>query len=272
MKRILSILVLSLFFLSYNLSDAQSNAMFQPVKLIDMHTAGALQKGSYNLDFKFFADGGISSAVGVGITNRFSIGIAYELMRVIGLNPIKGQAFPGGMIKYRLMEESYYLPGFALGFDSQGSGIFFRRSDGDYYPRFYFKSKGFFGSLSKSYLFLGQPLGLHYEINYSTVDNQASSESATSTGDPTNRIINMGFGLDKSINEELSIMSEYDFALDDNHRRNPLKGYLNACLRWSIVSNFAIELDFKDIFENKVFEGENQPMNREVRIVYVDKF
>jgi hypothetical protein len=245
---------------------------FQPVKLIDMPTAGSLQKGAYGLDFKFFSEGGISSAVSVGLTNRFSFGLAYELMRVIGQMPIKGQAFPGGMVKYRIMEESYYLPGLALGFDSQGSGVAYRRSDSTLFPRFYFKSKGFFAAASKSYLFIGQPLGLHCEINYSVIDNQAASEGKTPAGDPSNRSLNLGLGLDKSINEELSIMAEYDFALDDNHRTDPLKGYLNACVRWSIVKNFAIELDFKDILEEKRIGSEYQDMAREMRIVYADKF
>jgi len=267
---ILSILLVSL--IAANIAAEQSGAMFQPVKLIDMPTAGSLPKGTYSLDFKFFSEGGLSSAVSVGITNRFSFGIAYELMRVIGQMPIKGQPYPGGMIKYRIMEESYYLPGIALGFDSQGAGISYRRADSTLYPRFYFKSKGFFAAASKSYLFLGQPLGLHYEINYSAVDNQASSEGRTASGDPSNRSVNMGFGLDKSINDELSVMAEYDFALDDNHRNDPLKGYLNACVRWSIVKTFSIELDFKDIFEQKKIEGAPQDMLREMRIVYIDKF
>jgi hypothetical protein len=261
----------ALFILLLSALAAAEQAPFQPVKLIDMPTAGALLKAQYSLDFKFFADGGLSTAVGVGITNRFSIGVAYELMRIIGQRGIRGQAFPGGFVKYRLMEESYYLPGLALGFDSQGSGVFYRKSDGDYYPRFYFKSKGFFAALSKSYLFLGQPLGLHYEINYSAVDNQAESEGHNAEGG-SNRSVNMGLGLDKSFNDELSTMVEYDLALDDNHTHNPFKGYLNACVRWSIVKNFAIELDFKDILENKVIAGATQDMNREVRIVYIDKF
>jgi hypothetical protein len=251
-------------------SFAQGSSPYQPQRLIDLPTAGTLNKGNYSLDFKFFSEGGVATLVGVGLTDRFSIGIGYELMRVIGNHAVRGQSFPGGMLKYRIMEESYYLPGLALGFESQGSGDFYKQ--GDLFPRFYFKSKGFFAGLCKSYLFLGQPLGFHAEVNYSAVDNQAESEAPPADGGPSNRCLNGGIGLDKSINQELSILAEYDLALDDNHTRNPLRGYLNAAVRWSIVRNLAIELGFKDILENKVIGDETQDMLREVRIVYIDRF
>jgi hypothetical protein len=271
MKRTIPSLFAAMFLLCAVLTASAGTAPFQPVKLIDLPTAGALPRGSYSLDLKFFSEGSISSALGVGITNRLSIGIAYELMRVIGQSALKAQSFPGGMIKYRMMEESYYLPGLAMGFDSEGAGRFYQKRDGAYFPRFYFKSKGAFAALSKSYLLLGQPMGLHYEVNYSFVDNEAESEGADTSG-VSNRSVDMGVGIDKSINDEISIMAEYDLALDDNHSHNPLKGYLHAGLRWSIVKNLALELDFKDILENKVLQGERQSMSREVRIVYRDNF
>jgi len=240
----------------------------QPRKLIDCHTAGSLPRGYYDLGFGFFGDGGLNSSVNVGLTNRLSIGIAYELMGLIGQGSISGQSFPGGFFKYRLVEESYSLPAIAFGFDSQGSGLFYKRSpNGDFYPRFYYKSKGFFASISKSYLFIGQPLGFHVEGNYSVVDNQARSEEH-------NRHPNFTGGMDLTLNDEISLMTEYNFALDDNNTRDPLEGYWNAGLRWSIVKNFVAELDFIDIMENKkIIPPEiNQKMSREVRIVYIDRF
>jgi hypothetical protein len=234
------------------LSNAQSGTQIQPRKLIDCHTAGALPKGYFDIDFKFFSEGGINSSIGVGLTNRLSLGISYQIMRLIGQRSIKVQSFPGGLFKYRLMEESYYLPGLALGFDSQGSGEF-HKEDG-LKPRFYYKSKGFFAAISKSYLFLSQPLGFHVECNYSIVDNQADAEEA-------NRSVNLGVGLDKSLNEELSIMCEYDFALDDNYDQNLLKGYLNACFRWA-----------KRLYNPATGNSIPQDMSREVRIVYIDNF
>jgi hypothetical protein len=235
----------------------------QPRKLIDCHTAGALPKSHYDFDFRFFGRGGIATGIGVGLTDRFSLGISYQVMRLMGQDKVRFQSFPGGLAKYRLIEESYYLPGLALGFDSQGGGEFY--TEGEYYPRFYFKSKGFFGALSKSYLLAGHPLGFHAECSYSIVDNQAESETE-------NRNMNVGVGMDLCLNEELSVLAEYDAALDDNDTRDIRYGYLNAAVRWAIFRSFIVELDFKDILENKELAGEYQKTARTVRIVYVGRF
>jgi hypothetical protein len=239
--------------------------------LIETHTAGAIPKGHFDLDFKFFEEGGIGAGVGVGITDRLNIGIAYQIMRLIGQERVGWQPFPGGQVKYRLVEESYYFPAIALGFDSQGSGPFYHH---DSLPdRFYFKSKGFFGAVSKGYLFLGIPFGLHGELNYSAVENQVEGER-----DSPNNALNFALGLDLSLNEEISGMVEYDAAIDDNYTNNPLKGYLNACFRWAVVKGFVLEIDFKDILEHKAAHTLNGGpwgtggMVREARIVYLEKF
>lgn len=254
---------------------AQDDAKILPRKTIDAHTAGTLSRGYFDIDFKFFNDGGVSIGTQVGLTKRLNIGISYLVMRLIGNKSIKGQSYPGGLIKYRLMEESYYLPGLAIGFDSQGSGDYY--TENSMKGRFYFKSKGIFGVLSKSYLLLGQPLGFHIGCNYSAVDNQATSESKTDYH-ISNKIVNFSLGLDKSFNEELSILCEYDLALDDNYTRNVLKGYLNAAVRWALIETFVIEIDFKDILGHKRIYDEAtdsykyQNMSRELRIIYINNF
>ena len=257
---------------------AETGTEIQPRKLIDCHTAGSLPRGYVDLDLKFFNEGGIRTAVNVGLTNRLSIGIAYQAMHVIGTRDIIGQTYPGGLIKYRLMEESYYLPALALGFDSQGSGDF--EKFGETAGRFYFKSKGAFVAISKSYLLLGYPLGLHFECNYSAVDNNQAESEKESDLHPSNKFMNMAVGIDKSINEELSLMAEYDAALDDNYSHNLLDGYLNIGVRWAIIETFIIELDLKDLLENKraypspidEYVYAEPGTSREVRVVYIKKF
>jgi hypothetical protein len=193
-------------------------------------------------------------------------------MGAIGGGKIRVQNVPGVLVKYRLIEESYYLPGFAAGFESQGSGDYYKKDDEANYPRFQFKSKGFYGAVSKSYLFLGQPLGFHALVNYSTVDNQAEAETATIDGKPSNRIVNFSLGVDKSLNEELSILAEYDWALDDNHSRSINEGYLNAAIRWVIFPSFTLEVAAKDILINKELPFSTDAVLREVRIFYTSKF
>ena len=70
--------------------------------------------------------------------------------------------------------------------------------------RFQNKSVGAYAAVSKNYEFLGL-LGLHGGINY-------SFETGDGDKDP-----NFFVGVDKSINPELTLMAEYDFALNDNY-------------------------------------------------------
>ncbi|OGS37240.1 MAG: hypothetical protein A2293_16740 [Elusimicrobia bacterium RIFOXYB2_FULL_49_7] len=265
-------LMVLIFLLTSTLFSSENTGIHvQPRKLINCLTAGSLPKGHYDVNFNFSQGGSLNSAIDVGLTNRLSLGIAYQVMGLIGQDDIRGQSFPGGFLKYRLIEESYSFPAFALGFESQGSGYFFKKSMSEYYfPRFYYKSKGLFASLSKSYLLIGMPLGFHLEGNYSFIDNQADSELK-------NRHPDVSCGMDIGINDEISLLIEYDAALDDNNTRNPLKGYLNTGLRWFIVSSLVIEIDLIDLLENKDMIDEfgnkhAQEMSREVRISYIDRF
>lgn len=252
--------------------NAASSVALQPIRLVDQPTAGAYAKGQYGLGFNFFDKVGIAYSFGLGITDRFSIGIGHQLMGVIGSGKILVQNIPGVLVKYRLIEETYYLPGFAAGFESQGSGDYYKKDDEVNYPRFQFKSKGFYGSISKSYLFLGQPLGFHALVNYSTVDNQAEGEDATVDNKPSNRMVNFSLGIDKSFNEELSVLAEYDLALDDNHSRSINEGYLNAAVRWMIFPSFTLEVALKDILVNKELPFSTDAALREIRIFYTNKF
>jgi hypothetical protein len=252
--------------------------MVQPRKLIDCHTAGLLPKGYFDLDLRLFTEGGIITSAGVGLTDRLNIGVAYGAERLIGQRKAKGYPWPGALIKYRIMEESYVFPALAMGFDSQGYGAYDHN-------RFYFKSKGAFVVLSKNFLLIGHPLGLHGGVNYSVMDSQREnfiSELDTLPVVDKNNYLNGYIGLDKSINEEIAVVVEYDLALDDNLTHNVLYGYLNAGIRYQFDEFLYLELDFKDILgQKRVFSGVdifddpeflNRPCTRELRIVFLQSF
>jgi hypothetical protein len=265
MKRLFLPLFCTAVLASTVLAD-QTGTQIQPRKLIDAHTAGSLPKGYYDVGFGFFSGGGLNTAINVGLTNRLSIGIAYQVMGLIGQDEVRGQSFPGGFFKYRLMEESYSLPAIAFGFDSQGGGPFYKKSmSEEFFPRFYYKSKGLFAAISKSYLFIGQPFGIHLESNYSVVDNQAESEE-------DNRYPNFTLGFDQTINDELSLVTEYNLGLDDNNDRDIRDGLWNAGIKWSLIKTLVIEIDFIDMLSHKKIFDISQDMSREVRITYIDRF
>jgi len=45
--------------------------------LVDMPTAGNLERGSYGMSLRMFSNGGLLGGVNVGISPRFSFGLSY---------------------------------------------------------------------------------------------------------------------------------------------------------------------------------------------------
>ena len=194
----------------------QEAAVVEPVQLIDFPTAGTLMRGSFNAHLRAYAEGGILGGVDVGLTDRFMIGLAYGGTNVIGMGPVNGNPQVGAHIRYRLIEEDLLFPAITIGYNSQGYGAYV-----DSLRRYQNKSNGAFAVASKSFRFLGL-LGLHGGINYSFEKDDGDKD------------LNFFIGIDKSINPELTIVAEYDFAINDNSANaiGTGSGYLNAGLKW----------------------------------------
>jgi hypothetical protein len=259
---------------------------FQPVRLVNVHTAGVLPKASFDVDFRVYAppDGygsGLLSGVGVGLTNRLNIGLAFGGEGILGYSDrVRWNNLPGVLVKYRLFEEGVVAPALAVGFDNQGYGGL--AWEGGYgYDGYIYKSPGFFAALSKNYLMLGNvQIGFHGTVSYSL-------EEADDVTWP-----NAAGGIDIGINEELMFIAEYDFALNDvtgggkgNKYGLPHRGFLNLGLRWAFTENFHIEFDMQDILENKtrrVFAPAPQEpdkwvrepirWSRELKVAYISSF
>lgn len=245
---------LAILFLSGSAVHSQVLANVEIQELIDQPTAGSLEKGEYGFDVRFFPYGGALSGLKAGLFERFMIGISYGGRNIIGRGEPEWNELPGVLVKYRLFEETD-LPALAIGFDSQGHGLW-----SDSLDRYEMKAKGLFASMSKNFSlgWLGT-LGLHGGINYNTFE------------DDDDKNLNGFFGLDKSINEQISVIAEYNMGLDDNNKwaLGKERGYLNAGLRWIFAEQLGIEFNFKDILENhKNISG----ISRELRITYVEKF
>lgn len=222
--------------------------------LIDQPTAGSLEKGEYGFDLRFYPDGGELACMKVGLFDRFMLGVSYGGRNLIGRGEVEWNELPGVLIKYRLFEETV-LPALALGFDSQGYGTW-----SDSLDRYEIKAKGLFAVLSKNFSVAGLgTLGLHAGVNYNTFE------------DEDDRSLNGFTGFDKSLNDQIAVLAEYDLALDDNNRSalGRERGYLNAGLRWVFARQLGIEFSFKDILENR---RDVSSISRELRITYVETF
>jgi hypothetical protein len=216
-----------------------------PNKIIDSPTAGNLQRGAYQFDFKVFPGGGILSGIAIGITNYLSLGLSYGASNIIGSGPIHGNTHPGIQAQIRFIDENTVLPALALGYDNQGIGPYVNSTN-----VYYVHAKGAYLVASKNYLLLGN-LGFHGGINYRVEER-----------DPRPNLFLM---INKDLNKEIALCAEYDAALN-NDRIN--RGLLNAGAWWIFGNKLKLEVDFKNILESTRFVD----VERELRIVFFEHF
>lgn len=226
-----------------------------PRKLVDCPTAGLLPRGSFDFDIRFFPNGGVNAALGIGLMRRLNIGMSFGGEELIGEKDPNWNPRIEFMVKYRLVNETYMLPAFALGFDSQGYGAY-----DDSLRRYATKSKGFYGVVSKNYLVLEIPVGFHFGGNYS-LENEDKDRGMT-----------FYLGGDARITEDIAGTIEYDLALNDNRKGQSYGrgyGYLNIGIQWIFQDRLTLELDLKNVVRNRPGD---YTMGREVRMVYVESF
>jgi hypothetical protein len=247
MRWIFLLLVIPIVVLSQDIN------LLEPLRLVDTPTAGTLKRGSFRAGLDIYPEGGIFAGIGVGITDRFMFGISYGGTNVIGIGDINWNKEPGVTVRYRLFEEDYFLPAILIGYDSQGFGTFI-----DSTKRYINKSSGVFAAASKNFIFLGT-IGFHGGVNYSFERGDGDKD------------INIYAGIEKSLNPELTLVGEYDFAFNDDGPNSigTGKGYLNAGIKWNFVGKLQISFILKDILKNrKDVDG----ITREIRIAYAEIF
>jgi hypothetical protein len=216
-----------------------ANAKFEYRQLIDMPTAGILQKGFVGVSLEIMPYGVLITKIDVGVFEGFSLGISYGGDNIIGTGNIDWNKLPGVNLKGRIFEETQVLPSISLGFDSQGKGSF--NSD---LNRYQIKSPGFFAAASKNFELLGY-LSVHGVINY------------TLERDDDNKSLNMIVGFEKTVGDKVSIIGEYDFGINDNSDKSFGKGngYLNVGFRWSVGDGLTLGMNLRDLLQNKKNDG-----------------
>ncbi len=231
-----------------------------PTHLITIPTAGGLVRGSFSMEMRIQREGGLSVGLTTGITDRFQFGVSYGASHLIGDSTIDWYPRPEASLKYRLLDETDRIPGLAIGIDTQGFGQYHSDSTEQRYD---IKSYGLYLASSKNWKTPLGNMGLHAGTNYSFTER--------SDGDSD---INLFFGWDMEINPELSLLAEYNAALNQNSMtaRNlslARGGFLNAAVRWTFVEHLHIEMDFNNLLfdQNRV-----SSFNRELKITYIEYF
>lgn len=222
--------------------------------IIDTPTAGMLPRGAFDLDMKTFVAGGLQATLGIGLMDRFSVGLGYGASAVLSDTMPDWNPRLEFQIRYRLLEESNSFPALAVGYSSQG----YSRYDTDN-KRFRIKSPGFYLAFSKNFNFYDNPAGWHGGINYS-LENKVDN-------DPSGFI-----GFNSDLGNDMLFLAEYDFGFNDNKRSSIYglgRGFLNMGLAWYLTDRLSLELDLKNLFRNH--KGIDA-IDREARLVYVEYF
>ena len=249
-----SLLLLFCLICYVNLSaqgTAGTNAKFEYRSLIDMPTAGILEKGFVGITADVMPFGVVMTKIEVGAFSNFSFGISYGGSNIIGTGKVDWYKLPGVNVRIRVIDESASIPAFTLGFDSQGKGNYSDDND-----RFEIKSPGFFVAAAKNFEFLGY-LSFHGMVNYSLERDDGDKD------------LNFAIGLEKTIGGEVSILAEYDFAINDNAGNSfgDGAGYLNMGVRWSVGEGFTVGLNLRDLLDNKKLNSNNA--DRGIFVEYV---
>jgi hypothetical protein len=252
MKRIFTIIFAAAISLSaLAQGTAGEGAKYEYRSLIDMPTAGILEKGFVGTTTDILPGGTVIAKLEVGVFDNVSFGISYGGANIIGAGTPDWYKLPGVNFRFRLFDESVSMPAISLGFDSQGKGVYF-----DSTSRYAIKSPGFYGALSKNFAFLGF-LSLHGCANYSL---------ETKDGD---NFLNIVVGFEKTVGSNLSIIGEYDFALNDNTTDiyGNGNGYLNLGIRWAMADGFTLGFDLRDLLDNKKWAPSTA--DRALKIEYI---
>lgn len=225
-----------------------------PRRLMDLPTAGVLPRAVFDMELRMFARGGVLTATNIGLTNHFTIGLSYGAENMLGIGAPNWNPRVEFNIKLGLISESYVWPGIAVGFESQGFGGW-----NDSLRRYAHKSRGFYGAVSKTYIFTGFTTGFHGGLNYSMERKDAD------------RSPNFFAGMDMRFSDNVALIGEYDFALNDDNGKiyGKGRGYLNLGIRWVFSDQLDMEADLKDLLQNR--RG-NTSFGREFRLMYVEHF
>jgi hypothetical protein len=253
MKQILIVLIILTVSFLYGI---------ETVQLIQSPTAGILQKGEASMKMELYKNDGLILGARVGLFPGFMFGVSYGAEGIVGNQKPNWHSRVEFMAKYRVFDETKSIPAIAVGFSSEGHGVYYKEL-----KRYDIKSKGFYAVASKNWIFFGN-LGTHFGTNFS-LENQDSK--------------NMDFfvGLDKTIGDRITLLGEYDFAINDkndslsseqeNNQQIDLKkiGYLNAAIVIDFNENLSAKLSFYDLLQNRT---DTKFADRTLQLVYSMKF
>ncbi|MDC1068424.1 YjbH domain-containing protein [Candidatus Kapabacteria bacterium] len=215
--------------------NAGNNANIESRYLIDMPTAGVIEKKALSIYSNAYSEGGLLLEFNFGLLTNLNLALSYSASNVIGDGSFSGPEYPSVNFKYRVSNEVENFPAIAIGISTQGRGVWDKTE-----KRFQTYSPGFYIASSKNFIWALGNLALHGGINY-------SFEPVNKNKSP-----NVYFGFEQSLGSSLSLVLETNATLDDQRSEiNKKVGLLNSSFRWSISEKFTIELQVRDMLNTQ---------------------
>lgn len=211
-------------------------AFNQPIEVVDLPTAGLIPVGGFRIRTDVYAQGGVLVFLDVGFTRYFNFGISYGGSNIIGSGDPEMNPQPAVSVRARIFEEEMLIPAVAIGFSSQGFGMYIDDRSRCQEERYLVKSRGIYAVASKNWDILG-PLSIHAGLSVSLEKDLDD--------DPT-----VFVGLKKSVGEILDLGIEYDFGFNDNEGQCQVvekRGYLNCNVVWHMAQRISLAVTARDI-------------------------
>lgn len=244
-------LLLFFFITTLLLAQGTNPRYYQPRKIVDKPNAGLLADRSWMGEFRIGEGGGLIGSAGLGLWGRLQFGFSYGAYGVLGRDEPIAYPRPEFEAKVRPFNETISFPAIVFGYAGQGNGAW-----DDSLKRYEMKSTGIFLCASKNWATIGGNLGAHLGMNY-------SFENKDEEG------FNAYIGIDKNLGEMFAFSIEYDAAINDRNTKDGRygsgKGYLNGSIKWSVRTDFEIELIFMDLLLNS---ENSESFSREVRLSF----
>ncbi len=223
--------------------------------LSDSPTAGILSHGGYMFHGSIGPSSSLLFGVRIGFHDRMMVGVTYGIQRFIGRGDVEANDEPGFELRVRVIEEKVIGPALALGITTQGRGEYLESEE-----RYTIKSRGAYGVFSKNYRLI-RDFSLHGGVNY-------SFENRDEEG------LSLFGGLSLDIIPHLSILLDYNAALDDNSSevgtvKTRGRGYLDCGVCFDSAANLRIKVLFKDLMGNYKPE---RGVARSVEMFYINYF
>jgi len=229
--------------------SAGEDANIDPLFLVDMPVAGIIPATSGSVECMLYPNGGVLFSFAYGLITNLNVGLSFGGTGLIGSGGITWNGLPGIMCRYRVLEENSVYPALVIGFDTQGHDGWIPEL-----KQYVMKSPGIFFTASKNYTFHGF-ISFHGGINYSLERHDDDMEP------------NVFFGIEKTLGPILSVLTEYNFAFDnDKNKRGFWNGSLAIGLRTSTHIGFNIDVMFKNLLTADFYYPK---IIRSLRIQYV---